>query len=429
MALHSAGSDMTSTEDKQQWPADNIERRKVNDLIPYARNSRTHSPAQVDQIAASIKEWGFTNPILIDETGTIIAGHGRVMAAQKLGIDDLPCMTATGWTEAQRRAYVIADNKLALNADWDMEALKIEMQDLGELDFDIDLVGFGADELALLLAEDPADGLTDEDAVPDAPEVPVTVEGDVWLLGRHRLMCGDSTSIDAVDKLMPETANMIFTDPPYLMDFTGGIHADGSKSFNAKHGAIKNDKMSKTEGDDFLDAINNVILSKVDGAFYITFYRLGIDQYYASFNRTGLKCRSLIVWDKGNHTLSNSDYMSMYEPMFYGWVKNHKFYGGKNGMDIWRIKRTAKNDLHPTMKPVELCEKAIDDGSQINGIVLDLFGGSGSTLIASEKNNRLCRMMELDPKYCDVIIKRWQEFTGETATLEATGEPYKAVGE
>ena len=242
-------------------------------------------------------------------------------------------------------------------------------------------------------------------------------------------MCGDSTSIDAVDKLMPETANMIFTDPPYLMDFTGGIHADGSKSFNAKHGAIKNDKMSKTEGDDFLDAINNVILSKVDGAFYITFYRLGIDQYYASFNRTGLKCRSLIVWDKGNHTLSNSDYMSMYEPMFYGWVKNHKFYGGKNGMDIWRIKRTAKNDLHPTMKPVELCEKAIDDGSQINGIVLDLFGGSGSTLIASEKNNRLCRMMELDPKYCDVIIKRWQEFTGETATLEATGEPYKAVGE
>ena len=230
-------------------------------------------------------------------------------------------------------------------------------------------------------------------------------------------MCGDSTSIDAVDKLMPETANMIFTDPPYLMDFTGGIHADGSKSFNAKHGGIKNDKMSEQDGNDFLDAINSVITSKVDGAFYITFYRLGIDKYFASMERTGLKCRSLVIWDKGNHTLSNSDYMSMYEPMFYGWVNNHKFYGGKNGMDIWRIKRTAKNDLHPTMKPVELVEKAVLDGSAVNGIVLDLFGGSGTTLIACEKNGRYARIMELDPKYCDVIVKRWEDFTGKKAEL------------
>jgi DNA modification methylase len=220
---------------------------------------------------------------------------------------------------------------------------------------------------------------------------------------------------------------MIFTDPPYLMDFTGGIHADGSKSFNAKHGSIKNDKMSEQEGNDFLDAINSIIKMKVDGAFYITFYRLGIGKYYASFDRTGLKCRSLIIWDKGNHTLSNSDYMSMYEPMFYGWVNNHKFYGGKNGMDIWRIKRTAKNDLHPTMKPVELVEKAIFDASQVNGIVLDLFGGSGTTLIAAEKNGRIGRIMELDPKYCDVIIKRWQDFTGKEATLEATGETFNAM--
>ena len=408
---------------EQQWPADKVERRKVAELIPYARNSRTHSDEQVGQIAASIKEWGWTVPVLIESNGGLIAGHGRILAAQKLGIEDVPCMVADGWSDAQRKAYVIADNKLALNSGWDDEMLKVELGELDALDFDLSLTGFGSDELAAFFVEE-TEGLTDEDAVPDAPEIPVTVEGDVWVMGKHRLMCGDSTSIDAVDKLMPETANMIFTDPPYLMDFTGGIHADGSKSFNAKHGSIKNDKMSKSEGDDFLDAINTVILAKVDGAFYITFYRLGIDQYYASFNRTGLKCRSLIVWDKGNHTLSNSDYMSMYEPMFYGWVKSHKFYGGKNGMDIWRIKRTAKNELHPTMKPVELCEKAIEDGSQINGIVLDLFGGSGSTLIAAEKNNRLCRMMELDPKYCDVIVNRWQEFTGQTATLEATGKTY-----
>jgi DNA modification methylase len=396
----------------------------TNDLVPYARNSRTHSSEQVIKIAASIEEFGFLNPVIIDGDKGIIAGHGRVMAAKHLELAEVPTLEASHLTEEQKKAYIIADNKLALNAGWDESLLKIELKELGDLNFDLGLTGFSADELANLLKEPEKEGLTDDDDVPEAPEVPVTVEGDVWILGRHRLMCGDSTSIDAVDKVMPETANMIFTDPPYLMDFTGGIHADGSKSFNAKHGGIKNDKMSKEDGNNFLDAINSIILAKVDGAFYITFYRLGIDQYYASFSRTGLKCRSLIIWDKGNHTLSNSDYMSMYEPMFYGWVKSHKFYGGKNGMDIWRIKRTAKNDLHPTMKPVELCEKAVRDGSQINGIVLDLFGGSGSTLIACEKSNRKCRMMELDPKYCDVIIKRWQDFTGEQATLEATGQTY-----
>ena len=401
-----------------------IEYIETGKLIPYARNSRTHSDDQVQQIMGSIKEFGFTNPVLVDGDGVIIAGHGRTMAAQRLGMKEVPCLRLSHLTEAQKRAYIIADNKLALNAGWDDEMLSVELRNLRDEDFDLSLTGFDDAELAALLADAVAEGLTDEDAVPEVPEQPVTVEGDVWLLGRHRLMCGDSTSIDAVDKVMPETANMIFTDPPYLMDFTGGIHADGSKSFNAKHGGIKNDKMSKEDGNNFLDAINSVILAKVDGAFYITFYRLGIDQYYASFSRTGLKCRSLIIWDKGNHTLSNSDYMSMYEPMFYGWVKSHKFYGGKNGMDIWRIKRTAKNDLHPTMKPVELCEKAVEDGSQINGIVLDLFGGSGSTLIACEKSNRICRMMELDAKYCDVIIKRWQDFTGQQATLEATGQTY-----
>lgn len=409
---------------KNEWPAVQVELVKVKDVLPYAMNSRVHSDEQVNQIASSIQEWGFTVPILIDEKNTILAGHGRIMAAGKLSLDEVPAMKATNWTEAQKKAYVIADNKLAMNSTWDEEMLKLEFEGLQELDFNIDLIGFSADELSDLLIEDEKEGLTEDDAVPEIPETPVTVEGDVWILGKHRLMCGDSTSIDSVDKLMPETANMIFTDPPYLMDFTGGIHADGSKSFNSKHGAIKNDKMSKADGDDFLDSINTIIKAKVDGAFYITFYRLGIAQYYSSFDRVGLQCRSLVIWDKGNHTLSNSDYMSMYEPMFYGWVNNHKFYGGKNGMDIWRIKRTAKNDLHPTMKPVELVEKAIDDGSQVNGIVLDLFGGSGSTMIASEKKNRICRMMELDPKYCDVIIKRWQDFTGEKAILESTGVEY-----
>jgi len=394
-----------------------ITQKKVDSLIPYVKNSRTHSDAQVAQIAASIKEFGWTNPILVDGDNGIIAGHGRLMAARKLGYKEVPTIELADLTETQKRAYIIADNRLALNAGWDNEMLTIELNDLLADGFALELLGFDPKELNALLEPEIVQGLTDEDAVPDVPEEPKTKLGDIYQLGNHRLMCGDSTSIDAVDKLMPETANMIFTDPPYLMDFTGGIHADGSKSFNSKHGGIKNDKMSEEDGNNFLDAINSVITSKVDGAFYITFYRLGINKYFASMDRTGLKCRSLVIWDKGNHTLSNSDYMSMYEPMFYGWVNNHKFYGGKNGMDIWRIKRTAKNDLHPTMKPVELVEKAVLDGSAINGIVLDLFGGSGSTLIACEKNNRHARLMELDPKYCDVIVKRWEDFTGMTAVL------------
>ena len=394
-----------------------LEWRSISTLIPYARNSRTHSDEQIAQIAASIKEFGWTNPILVDGDNGIIAGHGRLSAARKLGHEEVPVIELKDLTETQRKAYIIADNRLALNAGWDNEMLTIELNDLLADGFALDILGFDPKEIDALLEPEVVEGLTDEDEVPPLPEEPKTKLGDIYQLGNHRLMCGDSTSIDAVDKLMPETANMIFTDPPYLMDFTGGIHADGSKSFNAKHGGIKNDKMPDKEGDDFLDAINSVITSKVDGAFYITFYRLGINKYFASMERTGLKCRSLVIWDKGNHTLSNSDYMSMYEPMFYGWVNNHKFYGGKNGMDIWRIKRTSKNDLHPTMKPVELVEKAVLDGSAINGIVLDLFGGSGTTIIACEKHNRHSRLMELDPKYCDVIVKRWEDFTGKKAML------------
>lgn len=404
-----------------------LEWREVATLIPYARNSRTHSDEQIAQIASSIKEFGWTNPILVDGENGIIAGHGRLAAARKLGHTQVPVIELTGLTETQKKAYIIADNRLALNAGWDNDILTLEIQELTEEGFDTSLLGFDPKELDALLEPEQIEGLTDEDAVPEVPEEPKTKLGDIYKLGNHRLMCGDSTSIDAVDKLMPETANMIFTDPPYLMDFTGGIHADGSKSFNAKHGGIKNDKMSEQEGNDFLDAINSVITSKVDGAFYITFYRLGIDKYFSSMERTGLKCRSLVIWDKGNHTLSNSDYKSMYEPMFYGWVKNHKFYGGKNGMDIWRVKRTAKNDLHPTMKPVELVEKAVLDGSAINGIVLDLFGGSGTTLIACEKHHRYARLMELDPKYCDVIVKRWEDFTGKKAELVSTNEEVSEI--
>jgi DNA modification methylase len=396
-----------------------IKEVEVSALIPYAKNSRTHDDAQVAQIAASIKEFGWTNPILVDGDKGVIAGHGRLLAARKLGMAKVPTIELKDMTEAQKKAYVIADNKLALNAGWDTNFLSLELQELKDQDFDLTLLGFDDKELDALLSPEVAEGLTDEDSVPDTPIEPKTKLGDIYILGNHRLMCGDSTSTDAVDNLLEfGKADMVFTDPPYNMDFTGGIHADGSKSFNAKHGGIKNDKMSRTEAEDFFDAINSIIYAYCVGAFYITFYRLGIGEYWKSLERTNLKVRSLIIWDKGNHTLSNSDYMSKYEPIFYGWTgDNHNFYGGNNGMDIWEIKRTAKNDLHPTMKPVELIEKALEDASKPNNVVLDLFGGSGSTLIACEKMGRKARLMELDPKYCDVIVKRWEDFTGKKAVL------------
>lgn len=396
---------------------------QVADLIPYALNSRTHSDEQVAQLAASIREFGFTNPVIVDEENNLIAGHGRLLAAQKLKMEQVPSIVVTGMDDRKRRALIIADNKLALNAGWDEDALKVELEDLFG-DFG-ELMGFSEEEFAEMFPPETQEGLTDEDAVPEAPEQPITVEGDVWVLGRHRLMCGDSTSIDAVEKLMDgRKSNMVFTDPPYLMDFTGAINNDGSKSHSSVHGAIKNDKMSREDGDKFIgDIVSNIKIFN-DGAYYICFYRLGMDYVLRALDANNLKYRAMIVWYKKGGTLSNSDYKSNYEPIFYGWVNEHKFYGGKAEWDFWDISKTAKNDLHPTMKPVELCERAIQNSSQINGIVLDLFGGSGSTLIACEKINRDCRMMELDPKYVDVIIKRWQGFTGEKAVHAESGKTY-----
>lgn len=403
-------------------------KRIVSDLIPYANNSRTHSEEQVNQVASSIKEFGFTNPVLIDEDGGIIAGHGRIMAANKLGIKEVPCIVLKGLTEAQKKAYIIADNQLALNSGWDLDMLKLEIESLEELDFDIDLLGFDDDFLNDLLPDEEVEGLTDEDAVPELPEIPVSVLGDIWQLGDHRLMCGDSTSVDAVEKLMDgKKSNMVFTDPPYLMDFTGAINNDGSKSHSGVHGAIKNDKMSREDGDRFIgDIVSNIKLYN-DGAYYICFYRLGMDYVLRALDSNDLKYRAMIVWYKKGGTLSNSDYKSNYEPIFYGWVNDHKFYGGKAEWDFWDIAKTAKNDLHPTMKPIELCERAIKNSSQINGVVLDFFGGSGSTLIACEKINRHARLMELDEKYVDVIINRWQDFTGKKAVHCDTGLTYEEM--
>lgn len=416
-----------------------IELWPVERLQPYAKNSRTHSDDQVEQIAASITEFGFTNPVLVDSSDGIIAGHGRLMAAKRLGLSEVPVIVLDYLTDEQRRAYIIADNKLALNAGWDEEMLAAELSALRGEGFDLSLTGFSEDEIddLLTIEEIPGEQLTDPDDVPEVPADSITKPGDVWVLGKHRLMCGSSTDLDCVDRLMlGKKADMVFTDPPYLMNFTGAI--DGNGNTRSKHDVIANDNLSKEEGDQFLLDVSTAISQYCNGAFYVCFYRLGIDRMMNALTGVGLKWRNLVIWKKEHLNLSNSDYKSMYEPIVYGWCSdyepilygwNHKhaFQGSKGAVDVvsiavpsvWEIARTKKNDLHPTMKPVALCEAAILNSSKTGQVVLDLFGGSGSTLIAAEKNQRVARIMELEPKYCDVIVKRWEEFTGLKAVLES----------
>lgn len=428
--------------------AQRIELWPVDRLKPYEKNARTHDGDQVAKIAASIAEFGFTNPILVDSADGIIAGHGRLMAANVLGLTEVPVIVLDHLSDAQRRAYILADNRLALDAGWDNAMLAEELAALQGEGFDLGLTGFTDDEIEDLLAPDDdseADGLTDPDSVPDVEEKPTSRLGDVWILGRHRLMCGSSTDLDQMEILMQgKRADMVFTDPPYLMNFTGAV--DGAGNTNDRHAPILNDNLSKEDGEVFLRDVATSIRMFCNGAWYVCFYRLGIDKMMNALTSVGLKWRNLIIWKKNHLNLSNSDYKSIYEPIImgwqsdfepilYGWNHDHVFHGPKGATDVmevavpsvWEIERTKKNDLHPTMKPIALCEAAIMNSSRERQVVLDLFGGSGSTLIAAEKINRQARLMELEPKYVDVIVRRWQEFTGKKATLEASGATFDAV--
>lgn len=384
----------------------------TTDLLPYAMNSRTHSDEQVAQIAASIKEFGFTNPILIDDAAGIIAGHGRLMAAKKLKLDEVPTITLKGLTEAQKKAYVIADNKLALNAGWDTEALTAELRRLQELDFNLDLIGFDSDQLAQLLEPEQVEGLTDEDDVPDVPETPVTVEGDIWVLGNHRLMCGDSTSIDAVDKLMDGArADMVFTDPPYGVAYQSNMR-------------VKTQKFDVLKNDDVILDIAPVIEAASDGWVFVWTSWKVLTLWIEQFIPLGYPTNQ-IIWFKGGGGIGDlkKTFSSDYETALV-WNRGAELTGKRIG-SVWKVGKDSASDYaHPTQKPVALAEEAIDKTTRVDYKILDLFGGSGSTLIACEKTNRNCYMMELDPKYCDVIIKRWQDYTGKKAIHADTGEAF-----
>jgi len=408
----------------------NIEKIDISVLIPYARNARTHSDEQIAQIAGSIKEFGFNNPVLIDKDNGVIAGHGRLAAARKLGLKEVPCIRLEHLTETQRKAYILADNRIALNSGWEAELLSLELSELLDGGVNLESLGFDADEIdALLNKIEPTEGLTDEDATPEVPEEPVTKPGDVWILGKHRLMCGDSTSIEQAEKLMGGVkGDMVFTDPPYNVAYEGR----GEKN---KLGPIKNDNMSDESFEQFCRDVFATYHSimKPLACIYVchpdsqTAPKLAFEKTFGEL----FKKSSTVIWVKQSAGMGWQDYRAQHEPILYGWKEGsgkHFYCGDRSKTTVWKIGRDAQASyVHPTQKPVALPEEAINNSSKGEDVIIDLFGGSGSTLIACEKTGRVNRSMELDPKYCDVIVKRWQDFTGKQATLESTGQTYSEL--
>lgn len=384
----------------------------VSRPIAYARNPRRNEAA-IDKVASSLKEFGFRQPIVVDREGVIIVGHTRLLAAKKLGLKEVPVHMAD-MTPAAARAYRIADNKTNEFATWDDELLALEFEDLKLDGFDLGLTGFDDEELNGLLAQGTKEGLTDDDEVPEVPEEPVSKLGDLWILGKHRLLCGDSTKREDVARLMDGAkADLVVTDPPYNVSYTG-------KTKDAL--TIQNDSMSDGGFYKFLLAVyTNLLDAMNDGAAIYVFHA---DMEGVNFRKAlvdaGLKLSQCCVWVKQTLVMGRQDYHWQHEPVLYGWkpTGSHSWHSDRKQTTVWNFDRPTRSTDHPTMKPVDLIKYPITNSSKANQTVLDLFGGSGSTLIACEKTNRQARLMELDPKYCDVIVKRFQDFTGESATLD-----------
>ncbi|MBK7024023.1 MAG: site-specific DNA-methyltransferase [Sulfuritalea sp.] len=409
------------------WLADKIEQWPTDKLVPYARNARTHSDAQVAQIAASIVEFGFTNPILAGGDGVIVAGHGRLAAAQKLGIGTVPVVVLDHLTPVQRRALVIADNRIAENAGWDDAMLQVELAELQDGDFDLSLTGFDADALTDLLAgeETTSAGQTDEDAMPEASGTVVSQPGDIWICGNHRVLCGDATEGASYQLLLGnDHVSMVWQDPPY-----GVNYANSAKDkMRGKDRPILNDNLGE-DFQPFLIAALTPALARCDGAVYIAMSSSELDTLQTAFREAGGRWSTFIIWAKNTFTLGRADYQRQYEPILYGWrdgAQRH-WCGDRNQGDVWPINKPHRNDLHPTMKPVELVERAIRNSSRPGDTVLDCFGGSGSTLIAAERSSRQARLMELDPKYVDTIVRRWQDYSGGEAVLQGDGRSFANI--
>lgn len=411
-----------------EWPADKVERWALDRLVPYARNARTHSAAQVAEIVASIKEWGWTNPVLVDETGGIIAGHGRVLAARHLGFADAPVMVARGWTKAQRQAYILADNKLALNAGWDEALLRVELADLAEMGFELPLIGFSEQELAALSANP---GLTDPDEAPEAPAVPASVLGDVWLLGRHRLVCGDSTNAETVAKALGGVRpHLMVTDPPYGVEYDAAWrktarNGDGSLLSTGRHRAT-----GTVQNDATMDWVAAWALFAGDVA-YIWHAGRYASAVQSSVEAAGFEIRCQLVWAKSGIVVGRGHYHWQHEPCWYA-VRRGKtahWAGDRKQTTLWAISKPAKSETgHSTQKPVECMRRPIENNSNPGQAVYEPFSGSGTTIIAAEMTGRSCHAIELSPAYVDVAVLRWQAFTGERAVRESDGRAFDELG-
>ncbi len=407
------------------WMASAIELRAVESLIPYARNARTHSDAQVAQIAASIRAFGFTNPVLVDAQGGIVAGHGRVLAARRLGLAQVPVVQLAHLSETQRRAYVISDNRLAELAGWDETLLALELRGLQTAGFDLELTGFDRDEIDRLILDLDDDEAVEEGEVPGPPVNPVSRCGDVWLLGAHRLVCGDALDSASYRLVLDGgLADMVFTDPPYNVDYSGS-------ATDRREGRVRrilNDDLGVDFGA-FLENACRRMLEVTKGALYLCMASGELDALQRAFRAAGGHWSSFLIWAKNNHTLGRSDYQRAYEPILYGWKEGHDHFwcGSRSESDVWFVDRVRTNDLHPTMKPVELVARAIRNSSKSRDSILDPFAGSGSTLIACETAGRQARLIELDPAYCDVICRRFESFTGLPVLHAATGEAFEEV--
>jgi DNA modification methylase len=405
------------------WPADHVERWPLSRLTPYARNARTHSDAQVAQIAASIREWGWTVPVLVNEDGTIIAGHGRVLAAQRLALTEVPVMVARGWSEAKRRAYVLADNKLTLNGGWDEALLRAELADLAGMGADLSLTGF-SDEEVQALTVDASTGLTDPDAVPEPLAVPVSRLGDVWLLGRHRLVCGDCTDeavvSAALDGVRP---HLMVTDPPY------GVEYDPAWRNETLEGS-RTARTGKVLNDDRADWTEAWALFPGDVA-YVWHGALHAGTVAESLTDCGFQIRAQVIWAKERLVLGRGHYHWQHEPCWYAvrnGTKGH-WAGDRKQTTLWSIPSRDQDadTVHGTQKPVACMRRPIENNSSPVQAVYEPFSGSGTTLIAAEMTGRACHAIELSPAYVDVALLRWQEFTGQEAVLEGSGQGFAAV--
>ena len=420
------GINMKKIDSIKNWPADAVKRISVSSLIPYARNSRTHSEEQVAQIAASIREWGWTTPVLVDEEGGIIAGHGRVLAARKLGLQDVPAMVASGWTDAQKRAYVLADNQIALNAGWDMDLLSVELSDLKTEDFDIGLIGFDNNFLNNIFLKT-MEGNTDPDDVPEEPISPVSAIGDVWILGRHRLVCGDCTDALVVEKVLSGVKpHLMVTDPPYGVEYDANWR---NKAVRADGSAIGGKAVGKVAKDDIADWREAWALFPGDVAYI---WHAGNKAHIVaeSLLASEFQIRAQIIWSKSQFVIGRGDYHPHHEPCWYVVRKGKTghYVGDRKQSTIWQIPKPQKSETgHSTQKPVECMKRPIENNSSPGQAIYEPFSGSGTTIIAAEMTGRVCYAIELNPAYVDVAVVRWQEFSGQSATLENDGKTFSEL--